>query len=108
MDKRLSNTKNTRDTFDDVGKHISRRDRGQARGETRQWNAGSLATYIPQPFIGISFGVFAIVSPPVRGVILYQVHDLRLTVVVLAAYYATQIKTDVAAATLLNTLAPVN
>jgi RHS repeat-associated protein len=68
--------------------------------QKRRWNAGSFATYSPPSFVPIGFGVFATVSPPIRGVILYQVIDLRITVAVLATYYATQIETDLAEATL--------
>jgi len=75
--------------------------------QRRQWDAGSMATYTPPPFISLSWGVFAIVSPPVRGVILYHVEDLRLDAIVVGAYMASQIEVDVAEATLVNTLAPV-
>ncbi len=73
----------------------------------RQWNAGSVDTYTPPAFIPISFGVFAIATPPIRGVILYEVQDLRLTAIILGAYLGSQIKLDIGIATELNTLAPV-
>jgi len=75
--------------------------------QRRKWTAGSNATYTPPPLLSLQIGVFAVVSPPIRGVILYQVEDLRITVAVLSAYFAAQIADDIGQAILINTLAPV-
>ena len=75
--------------------------------QKRQWDAGSIETYSPPPFITLSGGVFAIVSPPVRGVILYEVEDLRVDSFLIGVYIGSQIEIDVGEAILVNTLAPV-
>jgi RHS repeat-associated protein len=75
--------------------------------QKRQWQAGSIGTYTPPSFISLSYGVFAVVSPPVRGVILYYVEDVRLDAILVGAYMASQIQMDVGIAIELNTLAPV-
>ena len=44
--------------------------------QRRQWNSGSISTYTPPTVIPLGWGCFAIVSPPIRGVILYHIdHD---------------------------------
>jgi hypothetical protein len=73
----------------------------------RTWQAGSIASYTPPTVINLKWGVFAFVSPPVNGVILYYIEDLRLDILCIAAFMSTQIKLDLAVATLVNTLAPV-
>jgi len=73
----------------------------------RTWNPGSVSTYTPPQVVTLSWGVFAFVSPPVNGVILYYIEDLRIDILCIAVYASTQIKMDLAEATLLNTLAPV-
>jgi hypothetical protein len=74
--------------------------------QRRTWLAGSASTYSPPNVVTLSWGVFAFVSPPVNGVILYYIEDLRIDILCIAAYASTQIKMDVLEATLVNTLVP--
>ena len=74
--------------------------------QKQQWNAGYMSNYTPPTFISLGTGVFAIVSPPVRGVIVYQVEDLRASAFMLGVFLGAQINADVGIAVELNTMAP--
>jgi RHS repeat-associated protein len=71
----------------------------------RTWRTGS--SYDPPNFLPIGFGVFAVVSPPVNGVILYEVVNIPLVVAALATYAITQIEVDVSEVILLDSLGGV-
>lgn len=58
----------------------------------RIWSPGSPVTYSPPSVINLGTGAYAIVSPPVSGVILYQVVDFKQAAVLIAAYSATRIQ----------------
>ena len=73
--------------------------------QKRKWAEGSISNYSPPTTIEVATGVFAFVSPPVNGVILYHVEDLRTTIAVLATYLAADFMASFSIATLDEALA---
>ena len=69
----------------------------------RPWMAG--ASYDPMHYLPLGYGSFAVVSPPVNGVILYDVVNIPLIVTMISAYAANQIALDLAEATLVDVVA---
>ncbi|MBZ4421853.1 RHS repeat-associated core domain-containing protein [Myxococcus sp. RHSTA-1-4] len=62
----------------------------------RHWDYGS--TYIPPVIMQIEPMVYALVSPPVQGVIIYEVLDFRLYLAAIAAYGAYSLSTSISMA----------
>jgi RHS repeat-associated protein len=69
----------------------------------RNWHAG--ATYDPIRVIPVTWGVYAIVDPPLNGVILYETINIPLIVGILTEYTSAQITSDVATSALIDVTA---
>jgi RHS repeat-associated protein len=70
----------------------------------RTWIPG--VSYMPPSMVDIDPLTFAIVSPPISGVILYEVVDLKPAVAMVTAYAAYRVSQSVSTAIMLNSLAP--
>ena len=53
--------------------------------KSRPWTRGTIANYRPPPSIPLGTGAFALVSPSVKGVITYDVVDLKVVAAALVA-----------------------
>ena len=53
--------------------------------KSRPWTRGTAANYRPPSTIPLGLGAMALVSPPVLGVIAYDVYDLKVVIATLAA-----------------------
>jgi len=71
----------------------------------RTWKRGT--SYIPPSVVEIDPITIAIVSPPVAGVILYEVVDLKPAIAFVTVYMAAQIKLDLGIVMLRGALAPI-
>jgi hypothetical protein len=59
----------------------------------RKWIPG--LTYMPPPVVAIDAYSFAFVKPPLLGVILYEVVDLRPAIGLVTAYATNRIATEI-------------
>jgi hypothetical protein len=64
----------------------------------RHWTAGSAEDYTPPPSIIVGIAVIAFIAPPVNGVIIYRLFDLKPFLITAAALGAYGIGTYLAAA----------
>jgi RHS repeat-associated protein len=53
--------------------------------KSRPWTRGTAANYTPPRTIPVGYGAMALVTPPVLGLIVYDVYDLKVAIAALAA-----------------------